>query len=299
MATPMIRQPVVAGRFYASSPSACRADCQQLFAEASAGLDAAPAGRLPGRIVGGIVPHAGWVFSGEPAARTLEAIGRTGSPKTFVLFGAMHQGRSRAALLFGPGAWQTPLGEAAIDEELSARLGGASPHIVIEPQGHAREHSLEVQVPLIQYRFPEARIVPILVPPTQWAAEVGRAIGAVLSAAGGEVAVLGSTDLTHYGPGYGFQANGAGPEGLRWARQVNDAALIELVEQLAADRVVEQTNQRGNACGGGAVAATLAVARQRGATRGVVLEHVTSQDVLARHGQHSDDAVGYLSAVLG
>ncbi|MDD4890637.1 MAG: AmmeMemoRadiSam system protein B [Phycisphaerae bacterium] len=297
-----VREPVVAGTFYQAGAAACRRDCQALFAEAMAGLDAAegPGRHLPERIVGGIVPHAGWIYSGEPAARTLEAIARGRTPATFVIFGAMHLARGREGLLFGSGGWRTPLGDVDVDEPLAATLAAATDLIVASAAAHLEERSIEVQVPLIRHRFPAAKIVPILVPPSGVAHEIGAAVGKAIRSAGADAVVLGSTDLTHYGPRFPFTPRGLGPAALRWAKEVNDAGVIRLVETLAAERVVAETEKNSNACGGGAVAATLAAAAAMGATRGVVLEHVTSYEVmLKRFGERSDDAVGYLSAVLG
>ena len=341
----IVREPIVAGRFYPDDPQQCQRLAQQLFAEAAGAFDdpAGPAKDLPKKIVGGIVPHAGWVFSGEPAARTLEAIARGRSypqisqmtqietkqereekkedeedvqkqkeiesvksaqsadkPPTFILLGAMHRARGSHGLIFDRGLWRTPLGDIEIDERLAQQLLDNSNLLVADPAAHGLEHSIEVQIPLIQMRFPGARIVPILTPPVALAEQVGLAVGRTLEIFGVDAVVLGSTDLTHYGPGYGFVPQGAGPAGLRWAKEVNDAGLLDAVVRLDGAAAIEQSNSHQNACGGGAVAATLAAAKKLGATRGVVLEHVTSYEVmLAKFGQRSDDAVGYLSAVLG
>jgi AmmeMemoRadiSam system protein B len=345
----IVREPIVAGRFYPDDPQQCRRHVQQLFAEAAAALDdpSGPGKALPEKIVGGIVPHAGWVFSGEPAARTLEAIARgrispqisqmtqigkeeeeeeeekkqkelreeeiksaesagkpftepLGQSPTFVVFGAMHRSRGSHGLLFDRGVWRTPLGDIEIDERLAQRLLDNSNLLVADPRAHDDEHSIEVQLPLIQARFPQAKIVPILVPPVALAEQVGLAVGRTLEIFDVDAVVLGSTDLTHYGPSYGFTPQGIGPDALRWSKEVNDAGLIDAVVRLDSAAAVEQSNSRLNACGGGAVAATLSAARKLGATRGVVLEHITSFEVMVqRFGEKSADAVGYLSAVLG
>jgi hypothetical protein len=336
----IVREPIVAGRFYPDDPQECRRHVDQLFAEAAGALDdpAGPSKGLPEKIVGGIMPHAGWVFSGEPAARTLEAIARgrsypqitqitqiekkeeeeekevqkqeeTKSVKSaksadktpvFILFGAMHRSRGGHGLVFDRGVWRTPLGEIEIDERLAGRLLDNSNLLVADPAAHGPEHSIEVQIPLIQARFPGARIVPILTPPVALAEQIGLAVGRTLEIFNVDAVVLGSTDLTHYGPSYGFTPQGLGSPGLRWAKEVNDAGLIDAVVRLDSAAAIEQGNTRMNACGGGAVAATIAAAKKLGATRGVVLEHITSSEVMAeRFGEKSDDAVGYLSAVLG
>jgi hypothetical protein len=296
----IVREPAVAGMFYQADAKRCRREVEGLFAQAVGGLKDPGSPALPERIVGGVVPHAGYVYSGEVAARTLEAIAARGAPAVFVVFGAMHRSRSRDGLLFDRGSWQTPLGPAAVDESLATRLLDCCKLLRPDADAHEQEHSIEVQLPLIRFRFPDARIVPILVPPAACAAEIGRAVGLTIAAAGAAAVVLGSTDLTHYGPRYGFTPMGVGLKALQWAKEVNDAGVLDAVRALAAEKVVAETAAKFSACGGGAVAATLAAARALGATRGVVLEHTTSYEVISRtYYESPSDAVGYLAAVLG
>jgi AmmeMemoRadiSam system protein B len=114
------------------------------------------------------------------------------------------------------------------------------------------------------------------------------------------VAYIGSTDLTHYGPNYGFLPEGIGQQGLAWAKDVNDRRLIELMRLMKAEEIVREASEHRNACGSGAIAATLAACKLAGAQQGVLLDHVSSQEV-ARSMQYpaSDDAVGYAGMVFG
>jgi len=110
--------------------------------------------------------------------------------------------------------------------------------------------------------------------------------------------VVGSTDLTHYGPQYGFTPGGVGSTGLEWAKD-NDRRVLKLIESMRADQIVEETASRMNACGGGAIAATIAAASAMGATRGICLEYTTSAEIMAaKQLGRSDDAVGYASVVF-
>jgi hypothetical protein len=260
-------------------------------------LPAGPSPDLPEKVVAGLVPHAGWIFSGAVAARVFAAIHARGSPETFFLLSAMHRwGPSRAAV-YARGRWATPLGEIEVDAELAADVLKAGDALLVDsPEAHAGEHSAEVQVPFIQYLFPQARIVPVLIPPDENATRAGEVIGQVLRAAQKPVAVVGTTDLTHYGRTYyGFAPAGTGERALEWAR-TNDRRVIDLILALRAEDIVSETAAHHNACGGGAVAATVAAGRTLGAEQGYLLEYTTSHHVMP-HGP-ATDFVGYAAIVF-
>ncbi len=285
------RSPFRAGSFYDASPAACRRHATQLLDQADLPAD------LPGRLFGGIVPHAGWAYSGRLAAETIKALAAGGELQTFVLFGADHFGTVQAGEVYDSGAWATPAGEAPIDEQLAAEIIAADPNLRANPRAHLQEHSLEVQVPIIQAACPAARIVPIAVPPAAVAVQIGQAIGEVL-AGKPAVRVVGSTDLTHHA-GHFPAPGGRGEAGVRWT-EANDRRMIDLMESLAAERVVPEADARGNACGAGAIAATIAACRAMGATRGLCLEYTNSYRIVhAAYPHDADDTtVGYASIVF-
>lgn len=287
------RDPAVAGLFYPADPHACRTDAEQCFAAARQ-----TAGANDNPILGGVVPHAGWVYSGAIAAHTIAAARRQPAIETFVVFGAMHRVRSRTAVLYASGSWHTPLGAIEIDEELARAVLSASPLIIDDETAHESEHSIEVEVPLLQMIAPAARLLPILVPPGPAAADIGRIVAEQVRTLRRRTLFLGSSDLTHYGPRYGFTPAGAGAEGLRWAKDVNDRRLLDLLEILDAEQVVDEAHTHHNACGSGAIAATVAACRHLGATRGQVLRHVSSAEVLGPRGHDMLDAVDYASVVF-
>lgn len=286
------RQPFRAGSFYEADPDACRRHAQQL-------LDAAePPDDLPQPVFGGLVPHAGWVFSGPLAARTIRALLTPPQPETLVLFGADHWGTAGRGEVYARGAWATPLGEVGIDENLADQIVRAGGILQANPDAHAREHSLEVQVPLLQVAAPGVQIVPIVVPPSQEALEVGRAVGRTIMGTDRTVKVLGSTDLTHHGGHFG-SPGGRGEAGEKWTRR-NDRRLLDLVERMDASAIPAEVQARGNACGAGAVAATIVACRELGASRGTVLEYTNSYRVAhARYPNDPDDTtVGYASVIF-
>ena len=282
----MVREPAQAGLFYAASSAECTHDLENIFR-----VDFATE-PLPARPLGGIVPHAGWRYSGQVAARVFAAVAARREPATIVVFGAVHHPIKPVAALYGRGAWTTPLGDIRIDDRLAERILGQTTLVEDDPYAHEPEHSIEVQVPLLQHRFPEAKLVPIMVRPCDQAVQVGAAVGRTVAAYDLDVVFIGSSDLTHYGPRFGFTPQGCGPDALRWAKEVNDCRVIDEMLALRADRVLAEARENQNACGSGAIAATIAACRELGATVGHLLAHTTSAEA-APELSADDGAVGY------
>ena len=288
----MIRRPYRAGSFYPDDPGQCRAEADALIQAASA------PGEMPPTVYGGLVPHAGWAFSGHTAAVTLKALAGRDRLKRIILIGADHWGTAGGGAVYDRGAWQSPLGQVPIDEEMAASLVESVAALRPDPEAHAREHSIEVQLPLVQALCAEAQIVPILVTPDAAAVATGTGIGEVLKASFPGAAVVGSTDLTHYGPSYGLTPAGVGAEGMKWARE-NDQRVLALIEAMRAEAVIEEAAARLNACGAGAIAATVAACSALGATRGDCLEYRGSDEVMRDlYGQQAQDRVGYAAVAF-
>ena len=288
------RKPIVAGQFYPGQHYSCVDEINEC-------LDARPLHEsLPETIVAGIVPHAGWTFSGSVAALVFAAIRQQHEKvHTFVLFGAAHSYYGHAPALCDRGVWETPLGEAALDEEFADALlkKGAA---ISDVDAHIPEHSIEVQIPFIQYLFAGAKILPILVPPTEKAITLGMRVGEIIAEDDQKkIICLGSTDLTHYGPRYGFMPQGAGETALAWAKGVNDKKFIDSALKLDAASILTTAAENGNACGPGAAAATVVAAKVLGCQSGVLLAHTTSNEImLEKMGSTSADAVGYASIIF-
>lgn len=288
------RKPIVAGQFYPAQHDSCIHEINEC-------LDARVLNEsLPETIVAGIVPHAGWTFSGSLAALVFSAIRQQDEKiHTFVIFGTAHSYFGASPAVYDRGVWETPLGEAAIDEVLAEAVLSAGT-AVSDCDAHLREHSIEVQVPFIQYLFAGARILPVLVPPTNSAVPLGESLGEIISREGQKkIVCIGSTDLTHYGPRYGFTPHGTDKNALEWAQKVNDKKFIDLALKLEPEQLLAGAAENGNACGPGAAAAAIAAARKLGLQRGVLLAHTTSNEVmLERMGTTSADAVGYAAIVF-
>ncbi len=290
----MIREPEFAGRFYADGADACRAAVASCLRRATESVTDGAAVTDAERVIGCIVPHAGWAYSGAVAARALNEIAKRTHPDVLVIFGAVHVPRVTCASVFERGAWETPLGLIQIEERLADRLLGQNGLLRSDAHAHEHEHSIEVEVPLIQMSLPQTRIVPIMVPADANAAPLGRAIGRTCRAYGVRVAFVGSTDLTHYGPSFGFTPRGVGPDGLRWADEVNDRRMIALMQAMEGEKAVDESRANQNACGAGAIAATIEACRALGAKRATLLEHTTSERVRPAQGDEvARDAVGY------
>ena len=288
------RKAAVAGQFYGGTRDQCLSEVKECLLEGK--IEVA----LPEKIAAAIVPHAGWVFSGALAAMAFSAIKQAGGDvDSFVIFGAVHQRMGRQPAVYDRGCWSTPLGEIAIDEDLAARIV-ATGCAEANTDAHRDEHSIEVQVPFIQFLFPEAKIVPVMVPPATSAAKLGEEVGKIIADMPEKrIVCIASTDLTHYGPRYGFYPSGTGGAALKWAKEVNDAEFIDLAVALEAEKMVENALEKTNACGPGAVAAAVSAARTLGKDKGVLLAHTDSNEIMERKfGRSSEESVGYAGIVF-
>jgi len=288
------RKPIVAGQFYPEQHNSCVDEINNYLEQD------VPSEPLPETIAAGIVPHAGWTFSGLLAALVLSAIKQQHEKvHTFVIFGAAHSYFGPSPAVYDRGCWVTPLGEIPIDEELAEAVlkTGAA---VSDPAAHNSEHSIEVQVPFIRYLFAGAKIVPVLTAPNEQSVALGQAVGDIVSGSvNKKIVCLGSTDLTHYGPHYGFEPMGTGANAFRWADKVNDRQFIDLALKLEPHAMLASAAENHNACGAGAAAAAVAAAKKLGKSQGLLLAHTTSNAVmLERTGTAGTDSVGYAAMVF-
>ena len=288
------RKPVVAGQFYPGQHNSCVSAIHECLEAVNLNEP------LPDTIVAGIVPHAGWTFSGDLAVLVFSAIKQQHEKvNTFVIFGAAHSYFGASPAVCDKGVWTTPIGEVVIDEELADAILSTG-QAVSDPNAHLSEHSIEVQIPFIQDLFAGAKIVPVLVPPTEQAVTLGTHVGEIIGQQEGKkIVCIGSTDLTHYGPRYGFVPMGTGKNALEWAKKVNDKKFIDLTLKLKPAELLAGAIKDGSACGPGAVAATVAAAKKLGCKQGLLLGHNTSNEIMQQKmGTTSADAVGYAGIVF-
>ncbi|NOZ03135.1 MAG: AmmeMemoRadiSam system protein B [FCB group bacterium] len=245
-----------------------------------------PPENITGDLIGALTPHAGWVYSGGVAARTIACLATTVKPETALIFGADHTGVWRHSL-YPDGAWQTPLGPVDIDEELAADLAAKlSAVLVADRHAHKDEHSIEVILPMLQYFWPGIRIVPIIVRPDSDGIRLGSGIGSIVNATNKKVVFLATTDLTHYGTLYGFMPAGIGAKGLQWMRD-NDKRMVDCLCAADAGAVLREAEIHGNACGAGAAAALISAVNELGRGKGYLVEYATS------HGSDPPEAFTY------
>jgi AmmeMemoRadiSam system protein B len=298
--TDLVRSPAVAGLFYPAGPGECRAQAAQLLQANELELSARLTS-LPARLLGALVPHAGWMCSGAIAGEAITALARrAGAVDLVVVFGAIHTPIDiDCAALDTNAKWAGPTGEAVVASEIRAKLNENRALFVEDERFHRREHAVEVELPLIELTWPGALILPVEVPPIDDAIAIGRETATRIIETKQRAVFLASSDLTHYGPAYDFAPAGVGLSGLKWAKD-NDRRLLELIERYEVARIVPEVRQSLNACGAGAIAAMLSACREIGAANATVLRHANSYEVLsAIEPLTPDNAVGYAAVVVG
>ncbi|MFI4911429.1 MAG: AmmeMemoRadiSam system protein B [Sedimentisphaeraceae bacterium JB056] len=287
------RKMICADRFYPSSREMCLSELEKMFHSVNNH-------KIETGIFGAIVPHAGWVFSGKVSAEVFEAIfSSTGEIDTFIIFGACHCGLARSPIIYDGNRWQTPIGYCKIDQDISMQISDAAQGLQVDNFIHEAEHSIEVNIPILKYRFPDSQIVPIIVPPGNFE-ELSSVIGSVIKKnKDKKIAVIGSTDLTHYGDDYRFTPKGDGEKGFLWAKNVNDKHLITYIEKLDSKNAVKEANSNKSACGPGAIGATISTCKFLGAEKAVTLRHTHSRDIMkAKYNSESSNSVGYAGIIF-
>lgn len=273
-----VRPPAVAGTFYEGDAGQLRAQVGACFALAGEGSEEKK------RFVGAVVPHAGLMYSGAIAA-ALYAVADL--PKRLIILCPNHTGAGAGAAINREGAWRTPLGDVPIDTELADALMKKTSLLRDDAQAHAREHSLEVQLPFLQVLRPDFTFVPICLGAHRldYAEEIGQAVAEVVAEVMRDenepVGLLASSDLNHYED---QQTT------LRKDQLSIDAVLARDPRELW--RVVEASDI--SMCGFIPTTAMLFAANTLGATQARLIRHATSGDV---NGDYAH-VVGYASILV-
>ena len=272
------RRPVVAGAFYAGTTDGLKEQIEWCYRH-KLGPGAVPQvnAKGPREVVALVVPHAGYVYSGPVAAHAYKELAGDGVFDTAVIIGPNHTGYGSPVSVWAEGVWKTPLGEVKIDENLAHGLLGG----VIESNdtAHIYEHSIEVQLPWLQYLYGKLKIVPItmLAQDIETAREVGKAI----SAAGNNTIIIASSDFTHYEP--------------QPVAVEKDGSMIEAIVDLDEEELYRRRSSLDcTMCGYGPVAAAIVAAKEMGAKGASLLKYATSGDAI---GDYSS-VVGYGSIVI-
>ncbi|HEX9340435.1 MAG TPA: AmmeMemoRadiSam system protein B [Thermoplasmata archaeon] len=269
-----MRYPAVAGAFYERSRDALLRQIRECYTHPHG------PGRVPEvekgerRLLGLVVPHAGYVYSGPVAAHAYAALAADGWPSTFLIFGPNHHGHG-APLAITKHDWQTPLGTASLDAGLYDAV--SKPPLEDDVLAHRDEHSIEVQLPFLQALSDAVRFVPVCMAFQEYdlAAEVGGLVADAVE--GKDVMLIASSDFTHVGPQY-FQMPPRGMTAPAFAKG-QDAKAIEKVLALDPKGFSGRVAQDDiSMCGYGPVTAMLTAARRLGATRAKLLKYGTSSD---------------------
>lgn len=257
----MVRQPAVAGQFYTDDPRRLRTELARMI----------PAGAPKRRVAGIVAPHAGYLYSGSVAGTVYCAIE---IPRTVVILGPNHHGFGATAALYPEGEWLTPFGAVPVERRLSALVKEYAPLVVADASAHRFEHSLEVQVPFLQYLRSDVAIVPLCLGfgDFERCRQLGEGLARAVQAFGEEVLIVASSDMTHY-------------ESAEEAR-VKDEVAIARVLDLDPEGLVSICRQKGiTMCGVIPSTVMLVAVKELGATRGELVRYNTSGDVTGDHRQ--------------
>ena len=267
------RPPAVAGTFYEGTPERLAAQVAACFAE-----NPEPEAKEP--FIGAVVPHAGLMYSGHVAAAFY---GTAELPRRFIILCPNHTGFGHFAAINREGNWQTPLGSVAVDTALAGALMQQSELLAEDSRAHAREHSLEVQLPFLQTLLGDFTFVPICLGANRYdyCEEIGNAVASVVAAAGEPVGILASSDLNHY-------------EDQKTTLRKDQLAIDEVLKLDPRElwRVVDDLDI--SMCGFIPTTTMLIAASRLGAKDARLIKHATSGDI---NGDYSH-VVGYAAIAI-
>lgn len=278
-----IREPAVAGVFYPMSASELRNAISKYRTSVE-----------EKKVIAAVVPHAGYQYSGKTASKVYAGISQKFD--TVIILGPNHHGVG--SISTDTGEWRTPLGILKIDEEFVKELtdGGL---VNIDSRAHLREHSIEVQLPMLQQRFGELKFVPITINSAFYDIDnmkkLGNKIADVANRLKRQPLIIASSDFTHYGSAYGytpFKANVS--QTLKKIKDI-DMEIASYATRIMPEKMIDECKDRElTICGYGPIAATVWAASKLGAKKGEVVDYSTSFDV----SKDASAIVGYCGIVL-
>ena len=284
-----MRQPAFAGMFYSGGKKELEEQIKGCFvSKLGAGF---PCKKSAATIVAAITPHAGYPYSGACASHAYKAIAESQKPDLFVILGPSHQGTQSCVSLED---WKTPFGIAKVDREFGkAFLKNSS--IVADEQVHANEHSIEVQLPFLQFIFSSFKFLPIIIGQDASFKEIAAAIAKAAKQTRRKIAIIASSDFTHYGPSYGYTLQGD-------AKQLMykmDGEAIDAIKSLKPDKFLAHLKKYNAAiCGALPILALMEIlstinlngkTRKNANTKAKLFKYYTSGDVVGDY----TNAVGY------
>ncbi|MEM2920790.1 MAG: AmmeMemoRadiSam system protein B [Candidatus Bathyarchaeia archaeon] len=278
-----MRYPRQAGQFYEGTPDALRAQIEGCFTHRLG------PGRLPKvterpfpNPLALVSPHAGYMFSGPVAAHGYYEAAVYGKPEAVIIIGPNHTGMGSGVSIVTNGWWRTPLGDIKVNRDLAERILTGSGIIDIDEHAHLFEHSIEVQLPFLQYIYgSDLTFIPIcmMLQDLQTSREVGIALAKALT--GSNVLLIASTDLTHYEP--------------QKVAEAKDSVVIDAIvhlDEAELQHVIEAKNV--TMCGYGPVSVVIVAMKELGGRKSRLLSYHTSGDVTKDYAQ----VVGYCSIAI-
>jgi len=262
----MIRKPAVSGRFYPANPDELQNALNGFFEPVE----------TRSKVRGLVVPHAGYMYSGHVAGAVYS---RIELPLRVIVLCPNHTGFGVPLSIMRSGAWQTPLGEIQIDEELCAELMKSDPHLQHDIEAHRFEHALEVQLPFIQHRWGQSvRFVPITLGTSNFDTlqELGRALAKVIQTFAPEALIIASSDMNHYESDAITRVKDR--KAIDQILALNPAGLYDVVRR-----------EHISMCGYGPAISMLTAAKLVGASKAELVRYATSGDVSLDF----DHVVGY------
>ncbi|HUL22414.1 MAG TPA: AmmeMemoRadiSam system protein B [Thermodesulfobacteriota bacterium] len=234
---------------------------------------------------GGVIPHAGWYFSGKLATRVFASLTPKNKVEVVVLYGG-HLSSKDVPRIMTEETYETPLGDIEIHPDFVKTLMKRVDMSKESP--NSGDNTIEVQLAMVKYFFPEAKLVGIRSPLSLKAEGLGKEVAEIAKREGISLLAIGSTDLTHYGPNYGFLRKGTGPASVEWVKKENDRGFIDHALKMDAEGLLNHALENDSACSAGAVVSAVATCKALGSEKGVLLDYYTSYDIMP-----DDSFVGY------
>jgi AmmeMemoRadiSam system protein B len=270
-----VRPAAVAGTWYPGTAAALTSAIDRLLA------GPAQAAGVTGDLVALIAPHAGLKYSGPVAAYAYQLL-RERVFDLAVLVGPSHFVGFEGVAVSRCGAFETPTGPVPVDEDAAATLMDSTPFVREHDAAHAREHSLEMQLPFLRRLAPDVPILPLVMGYQTDATARALADGLSRMLTGRRALLVASSDLSHY-------------HAADMAARL-DRVVLDHVTQFDADALQAALDANpDHACGGGPIVAVMRAARQLGATSAVTLHYADSGDVSG----DKSSVVGYMAAAIG
>lgn len=281
----MIRQPAVAGAFYPDNPEILKKTIENCF------LDDFGVGKIPdmGKFDGVdypinvMVPHAGYRYSGAVASHSYCKLVQNGFPEVFIILSPNHTGLGSEVSVFNEGEWITPLGNVEVDKEFADEIISFSDIATADFSAHIREHSIEVQLPFLQYFSNDFKLVPITMGSQTFTAssDLAKAIFEAGNKLGKSYCVIASTDLSHF-------------NNQEKANKV-DGFVLEDISEMNEFKLFEEVIQYNiTMCGYGPVMTTISLSKMSGKNNCEILAYGTSGDVTG----DLSSVVGYASGIF-